>query len=60
MTTKPLRFHHVGVACEDIEVESARWLVLGYVRDGEPFEDPRQGVRGVFLAGQSPRLELLE
>ena len=24
------------------------------------FEDPRQGVRGVFLGGQSPRLELLE
>jgi len=55
-----LAFHHVGVACTDIEAESARLAPLGYRFEREPFADPRQGVRGVFLVGQAPRLELLE
>ena len=55
-----LRFHHVGLACEDIDAEAARLAPLGYVAEGEAFEDPRQGVRGLFVAGQAPRLELLE
>lgn len=60
MTAPALHFHHVGVACRDIEAEASRWLGLGYAREGGAFEDPRQGVRGLFLSGQSPRLELLE
>ena len=56
----PLRFHHVGVACTDIEQEAARLAPLGYVREGLPFVDPVQGIRGQFVSGQSPRLELLE
>ena len=48
------------VACADIEAEAARLAPLGYVMEAEAFVDPRQGVRGVFLAGQAPRLELLE
>lgn len=55
-----LAFHHVGVACSDIETEAARLAILGYAREGSSFSDPRQGVRGLFLAGQAPRLELLE
>ncbi len=55
-----LRFHHIGVACSDIASEAGRLACLGYVREGAVFIDPRQGVRGLFLAGQSPRLELLE
>ena len=55
-----LRFHHVGVACTDIEREASRLEPLGYALEGPPFVDPAQGVRGLFVAGQSPRLELLE
>ena len=55
-----LRFHHVGVACFDIRAEAARLAPLGYTVEGDPFVDERQGVRGMFLGTQSPRLELLE
>jgi methylmalonyl-CoA/ethylmalonyl-CoA epimerase len=55
-----LHFHHVGVACTDIRAEATRWTVLGYAAEGAEFVDERQGVRGVFMAGQAPRLELLE
>jgi len=40
--------------------EAAQFAALGYVAEGEAFEDPIQGVRGLFMAGQSPRVELLE
>ena len=53
-------FHHVGVACVDIRAEAKQLSTLGYTAEGEPFEDASQGVRGLFLTGQSPRLELLE
>ena len=56
----PLRFHHVGVACTDIGQEAARLAPLGYVSEGQPFVDPVQGIRGLFVSGQAPRLELLE
>ncbi len=55
-----LRFHHVGVACLDIAQEAARLAPLGYVVEGSPFVDPVQGIRGLFVSGQAPRLELLE
>jgi len=55
-----LAFHHVGVACKAIAAEEPFFAMLGYRREGEIFEDPAQGIRGRFLAGQSPRLELLE
>ena len=54
-----LRFHHVGVACTDLATETAKMAPLGYAPEGPEFVDPVQGVRGLFLAGQSPRLELL-
>ena len=55
-----LAFHHVGVACTAIAAEETFFAMLGYRREGELFEDPAQGIRGRFLAGQSPRVELLE
>src|SRR6476620_6735190 len=53
-------FHHVGVACTDIPAEVTRLAAMGYAPEGVEFEDWRQGVRGLFMGGQSPRLELLE
>ncbi len=57
---RDLRLHHVGVACSNITVEASILAALGYVLEGSTFTDERQGVRGLFLAGQQPRLELLE
>jgi hypothetical protein len=57
--TGNLLFHHVGVISADVELESRQLAALGYQAEGELFIDPVQGVRGLFLTGQSPRLELL-
>jgi len=54
-----LIFHHIGVACRDIEAEQRQFALLGYRPEGSPFEDPTQRVRGVFVIGPGPRLELL-
>jgi len=54
------QFHHLGVACRDIEKDFAVWADLGYEREGEVFADQTQGIRGLFLHGAGPRLELLE
>lgn len=53
-------FHHVGYATASIERERALFEALGYVLEGEVFEDPVQGIKGCFLTGAGPRLELLE
>jgi len=55
-----LAFHHVGVACAEIDAEAQRLRPLGYRDEGGRFSDPGQGVLGQFLAGQAPRLELLQ
>jgi methylmalonyl-CoA/ethylmalonyl-CoA epimerase len=52
-------FHHVGVACRDLDVEQRAFFALGYRAEGPDFDDPIQGVRGRFLVGPGPRMELL-
>ena len=54
-----MTFHHLGVACENIEAEVERFQALGYRREGETFRDPGQKIEGAFLIGPGPRLELL-
>ena len=53
-------FHHLGVACESIEADKATWLSLGYRLENAPFVDEAQGIRGLFMVGGGPRVELLE
>jgi len=55
----PLQFHHLGVACRNLDVEAAAWTILGYLPEGPDFTDPVQQVSGRFLAGPGTRLELL-
>jgi methylmalonyl-CoA/ethylmalonyl-CoA epimerase len=55
-----LVFHHVGVACRSIDAELREFAALGYVVEGPRFVDPLQGIRGQFVCGAAPRLELLE
>src|SRR5436190_19227922 len=53
-------FHHLGIATESIEIDARAYAALGYESESEKFVDPMQGVRGLFLNGGGPRLELLE
>lgn len=54
-------FHHIGVATEGIEKECSIYRTLGYEREGAPFNDNIQGIKGQFLISKNgPRLELLE
>ncbi len=55
-----MNFHHIGYACVNIEVEQRSLTSLGYTQEGADFEDPIQCVRGRFLVGGGPRIELLE
>lgn len=53
------RFHHLGVACRDLDDEQAGLRCLGYEPVGARFTDSLQGIIGVFVEGLGPRLELL-
>ena len=53
-------FHHVGVACHDLDSESKHFSLLGYTQESPDFTDPAQGVSGRFLVGGGPRMELLK
>lgn len=53
-------FHHFGVACKNLDREMGIYSMLGYASEGPDFEDPIQGVRGRFLVGGGPRVEILE
>jgi methylmalonyl-CoA/ethylmalonyl-CoA epimerase len=57
---KDLAFHHIGIACRSVEAERPHFECLGYETEGPPFVDEQQGIRGQFLVGGGPRLELLE
>jgi methylmalonyl-CoA/ethylmalonyl-CoA epimerase len=54
-----MNFHHIGVACHDLEAETRWFAALGYHPEGHDFTDPVQGISGRFLIGGGPRLELL-
>jgi methylmalonyl-CoA/ethylmalonyl-CoA epimerase len=53
------RFHHIGLACRDIEKETKALSLVGYEIEGEHFMDPLQKIHGCFLVGPGPRMELL-
>lgn len=53
-----MEFDHMGIAVVDLENELKRFAALGYTKQSE-FEDPIQGVGGLFLTGNGPCIELL-
>jgi len=59
LNERDFRFHHLGVACRDIDRELETWARLGYTAEGERFTDPIQKIHGLFIVGLGPRLELL-
>lgn len=52
-------FHHIGLACSDLDRATAVQALAGYRPEGASFEDALQKVRLRFLVGGGPRLELL-
>jgi methylmalonyl-CoA/ethylmalonyl-CoA epimerase len=54
-----LRFHHIGLACRDLDKEAEALRLVGYEMEGEKFSDPLQKIHGCFLIGPGPRVELL-
>ncbi len=56
-----MEFHHIGIACSDIEIDKKAYQILGYTFEKKAFEDNEQGVKGVFgNAKNQPCIELLE
>jgi methylmalonyl-CoA/ethylmalonyl-CoA epimerase len=55
-----VRFHHLGIATRSLAKEVDSYSHLGYEPEGGEFQDDHQGIRGLFLAGGGPRLEILE
>ena len=57
----PLKFHHIGVATNNIEKEFEYFKKLGYEKSSEVFFDEIQKIKGFFISAQNqPTLELLE
>lgn len=55
-----MNFHHIGIACDNLEKEMHCFSNLGYIQEGEDFVDPIQGIRGRFIVSKNqPRMELL-
>ena len=55
-----LRFHHIGIACNNLEKELENFSFLGYKKEGAFFIDKNQGIKGIFItANDQPRMELL-
>ena len=52
-------FHHVGVACDDLDHEESAFAALGYVRERADVVDRVAGVQARFLVGAGPRIELV-
>lgn len=52
-------FHHIGVATNNLDRDTKAFSAQGYVMVGEDFIDPVQGIKGRFLEGGGPRLELV-
>ena len=54
-----LTFHHIGIACRDIDKTKAFYVNMGYV-PADVVDDPLQHVKVCFLDKEgAPRIELL-
>jgi len=53
-------FHHIGLACEDINKEIKAHQMLDYKIESNLFEDEYQKIKGVFMTNGGFRIELLE
>ncbi|KEF40313.1 Glyoxalase/Bleomycin resistance protein/Dioxygenase superfamily [Schinkia azotoformans MEV2011] len=54
------KFHHIGLACKNLEKEIKMHEKLNYFRESQIFEDANQKIKGVFMKNGEFRIELLE
>jgi methylmalonyl-CoA/ethylmalonyl-CoA epimerase len=54
-----IRFHHIGIACVDMEKEINYYQIMGYEYDGIEYIDKNLGIKCRFLNGGGPRIELV-
>lgn len=55
-----MKFHHIGIACENIDETASHYRLLGY-KQGDIVIDPLQNIKISFLSHPVlPLLELLE
>lgn len=55
------QFHHIGVACNNLERDRKAFQFLGYQTETAAFSDQAQGIKGQFMiANNQPRIELLQ
>ena len=52
-------FHHVGIACVEVDADERLFAALGYHRERADVTDPLQNVWARFMVGGGPRIELL-
>ena len=56
-----MKFHHIVIACNNIEKDKKNYQLLGYSFESSIFEDTAQGVKGIFATAKNqPCIELLE
>jgi methylmalonyl-CoA/ethylmalonyl-CoA epimerase len=56
-----VKFHHLGYGTNSIDESSKYFGKLGYVPEGDVFEDSKLGIKGLFMVGaESHRIELVE
>ena len=54
-----ISFHHIGIACKDIEKEMKFYQLIGYSYNGKEYIDINLGIRCRFMSGSGPRIELV-
>jgi methylmalonyl-CoA/ethylmalonyl-CoA epimerase len=52
-------FHHIGIACRDLDHGMHLFGAFGYSPERPDVVDELQGVRARFMTGSGPRIELL-
>jgi methylmalonyl-CoA/ethylmalonyl-CoA epimerase len=55
-----LKFHHIGIATNDLYKDIKIYESLGYSQESGIFHDPSQQVKGIFMVINNMRIELLE
>jgi len=56
-----LEFHHLGVACHDLEKGISEYQSFGYEEESESFTDASIGIKGIFMIKKdAPRIELVQ
>ncbi|RUL54200.1 VOC family protein [Lysinibacillus antri] len=54
------KFHHIGLACKNIEKEILAHEKLDYIKETDVFVDSNQKIKGIFMVNGAFRVELLE